>query len=316
MVRAVNKTAHIPRISLAAPDEVVAARVDEALRTIGFMTIVDHGVPQGIIDAAWLAALDFFALPAAVKAASIAPGPYGYSPFGEEALAKSRGEETPPDLKESFNLGPYLRTVDELIAFGVPDGRLSWPESPGDFQTAWSSYYEAMDVLASRILQIMAIALGVSRDFFAASFESHMSALRALHYPGLNAPPPPGQLRAGVHTDYGSLTILLPGEASEGLEVGISGSEWIPVSPTPGSFVVNIGDVMERWSNSRWRSTLHRVVVPTHPQQARSARYSMAYFQNPSLDAVIEAVAVDGAPRFESIRFGEWLEKKVSAAYG
>ena len=306
----------IPVVSLADDRLDVAGRVDEALSSIGFMVVIDHGVPEQIVNDAWDAAVDFFALPDSEKERLIVEGPYGYSPFRGEALARSRGDESPPDLKESFNLGPFQRSAAELHAFGVPADGIVWPSEPQGFRAAWTAYYKAMDALTMRLLAIMAIALEVEPSYFAAAFRSHMSALRALHYPALAEAPEPGQLRAGVHTDYGSLTILLPGARSEGLDVKTRSGEWLPVPAMAGAFVVNIGDVMERWSNDRWVSTLHRVVVPADPDEARRERFSMAYFQNPSVDALIEVVPTAGAPRYEPVRFGDWLAAKVSAAYG
>lgn len=306
----------IPVVSLNDDPDTVARQLDGALRESGFVTIRDHGVPDSTIGDAWRAAVEFFALPAEEKAALVVDGPYGYSPFRAEALARSRGDETPPDLKESFNLGPFMRSHAELAALGVPPGGIVWPGQPAGFRRAWVDYYEAMDGLTMRLLEAMARALDLESSFFTPSFRRHVSALRALHYPALDVAPEPGQLRAGVHTDYGSLTILLPGEASEGLEVQTRDGSWLPVAPMDGAFVVNIGDVMQRWTNDRWVSTLHRVVVPADPDQARRERFSIAYFQNPSLEAVIEVVPSAESPRYDPVRFGDWLSAKVTAAYG
>jgi isopenicillin N synthase-like dioxygenase len=311
----------IPLIDLALPADEAAAAVDDALGTVGFMTLVGHGIPPDVIDAAWAAAVDFFSLDDAEKARYVDPeGPYGYSPFRAEALARSRGGVTPPDLKESFNLGPLDRTADELAALGLGSARILWPEHPPGFRAAWTAYYRAMEGLSGRLLELMATALDLPADHFAGSFSRHTSALRALHYPPLDGAPERGQLRAGAHSDYGSLTILRPGEAQGGLEVMSRDGTWVAVPAVEDGFVVNIGDIMERWTNDRWVSTVHRVAVPPDEVAASEERFSMAFFQNPSADAGIEVVptcvAEGEAPLHAPVVFADWLRDKVRAATG
>ena len=310
----------IPVVDVGGRPDDVAAAVADALSRIGLMSVVGHGVTQDVVESAGEAAVGFFALDPAEKAASIdEDGPYGYSPFRAEALARSRGGRTPPDLKESFNLGPFDRTPDELAALGLGAARIVWPERPSGFGEAWTAYYRAMEDLAGRLLEVMARALGLPAGFFAPSFVGHTSALRALHYPPLDEAPKPGQLRAGVHSDYGSLTILLPGKARGGLEVRGRHGSWVGVPVVTGGFVVNIGDIMQRWTNDRWVSTLHRVAVPPD-EAATEERFSMAFFQNPSADALVEVVptcvAPEEAPRYPPIVFADWLREKVKAATG
>jgi isopenicillin N synthase-like dioxygenase len=308
----------VPVIDLSFPE--APSSIDSALTDIGFMTIVGHGVPRGVTDQAWQASVGFFGLPEADRASAIDHGgPYGYSPFREEALARSRGGDAPADLKDSFNLGPFDRTAEDLRALGLGDARIVWPSGPPGFREAWTAYYRAMEALGDRLLSLMATALGLDPEHFAPSFSRHTSALRALHYPPLDRPPEPGQLRAGAHSDYGSLTILKPGEGRGGLEVRTRSGEWVTVPLVPDAFVVNIGDVMERWTNDRWVSTLHRVTIPPGDVAATEERFSMAFFQNPSADALIEVVPTcveEGSqPAYEPIDFGSWLRAKVQAAH-
>ena len=309
----------VPVIDLSGEPGPVASAVDDALRTIGFMVVTGHGVPDQVIGDAWDVAVQFFRLDSEQKVALVDPdGPYGYSPFRAEALARSGGGEAPPDLKESFNLGPFDRSREDLALLGLGEARILWPEEPFGFREAWTAYYRSMEGLGNRLLGLMATALGLPTDHFAPAFERHTSALRALHYPPLDSAPEPGQLRAGVHSDYGSLTILKPGPGEGGLEVRMRNGEWVAVPLIPDSFVVNIGDVMERWTNDRWVSTLHRVVVPPDEVAATEERHSIAFFQNPSPDALIEVVPTDDGepPRYEPVRFGDWLRAKVEAATG
>ncbi len=147
--------------------------------------------------------------------------------------------------------------------------RRSGPTAPQGFRAAWRAYYAAMEDLAARIMRAFAVALDLPEAFFAPYINAPISALRALNYPALDAPPKPGQIRAGAHTDYGSLTILLPQAGSRGLQILSPEGDWVEVPPVPGAFVINIGDLMARWTNDRWTSTLHRVVIPEDGGAAR-----------------------------------------------
>ncbi len=300
----------VPVIDISGPAEAVAAEVDAACRQIGFLAVVEHGVPTVVVAAAWDAAVDFFDLPPDEKLRSRTDGPYGYSPFGAEALARSRGVTAAPDLKESFNLGPYHLGLRGVV----------WPEAPAGFRAAWTAYYEALGGLASRLLAIFAAALDQPPDTFTRHFERHTSALRALNYPALHRPAAPGRVRAGAHSDYGSLTILLPGPGRGGLEVLARSGDWSTVPLVEGAFVVNIGDLMQRWTNDRWVSTLHRVVNPPDEVASSERRQSIAFFQNPNGDARIVTLPTcvpDGeSPRYTPVVFGDWLAAKVAAATG
>ena len=144
-----------------------------------------------------------------------------------------------------------------------------------------------------------------------------ISALRALNYPHPTTPPLPGQLRAGAHSDYGSLTILLPEAASGGLEIFTPEQTWRPVPPVAGAFIINLGDLMARWTNDRWVSTLHRVVNPSPDATGSTRRQSFAYFHQPNWHAAIACLPsclVDGAqPKYEPVLSGPYLMSKFHA---
>ena len=249
-------------------------------------------MPPDVIDAVWAKARAFFDLPLAAKLAARAPYPgypYGYLPPQAEALAKSRSVDTPPDLKESFNGGPLAAPpgLADPDALGFCYAPTIWPGEPAGFVEAWQAYYRAMEGLAARIMQVFAVALDLDEDFFAPFIDQPISALRALNYPEPKAPPLPGQLRAGAHSDYGSLTILLPEAAPGGLEILAPDGAWRPVPPVPGAFIINIGDLMARWTNDRWVSTLHRVVNPPADAKGSVRRQSLAFFHQPNWEAEI-----------------------------
>lgn len=294
----------------------IGVRVDRICRETGFLAVANHGVDQAVIDGVWRAARGFFEQSVAAKQRVAANGaPYGYLGPGSEALAKSRGEDTPPDLKESFNGGPLSVPAGEVdadaLAFCYAD--TPWPELAG-FCGAWQDYYREMEALAERIMQVFAVALGLEQGYFAPFLDAPISALRALNYPAQDTPPKTGQQRAGAHTDYGSLTILLPEPGSRGLEVQMPDGNWQGVAPIPGAFIINIGDLMARWSNDRWRSTLHRVVVP--PEMAGQRRQSLAFFHQPNWHAEISCLpgCIGAGAIYPPVQSGPYLMGKFQAA--
>jgi len=296
--------------------------VDDICRLTGFLAIANHGVEQGVIDNVWGKAKAFFDLPFPEKEKAKAPFkgyPYGYLGPELEALAKSRNVDTPPDLKESFNGGPAVTPPDvtDADALSFCYAPTIWPENPEGFVEAWRAYYAALEDLAARIMRLFALALQLPEDYFAPFINAPISALRALNYPEQKAPPKPGQLRAGAHTDYGSLTILLPQEGAKGLEIFSRDGAWIAVPPIPRAFVINLGDLMQRWTNDRWVSTLHRVVNPSSHEGGAARRQSMAFFHQPNWSAEIaclEACLAPGEqPEYAPVLSGPYLMSKFRA---
>jgi isopenicillin N synthase-like dioxygenase len=295
----------IPVVDLRDPAAPTA--IDAACRTWGFFTLVGHGVADDVITDAWDAMVAFFAQPEEVKRAAHEPDhPYGWFPLASERLARSLGEETPPDLKESFNLGPVARDDDGSGAFGAAP-RI-WPDEPAGFERAWTRYYDHLSDLGDRLMGCFAVALGLDPDHFDRHLDRHLSALRGLHYPPVDRPVD-GQLRAGAHSDYGTLTILLPGPGAGGLEVHQDGL-WFAPEVRPGAFVVNVGDLMELWTSGRWRSTLHRVALPPDGHRDEH-RYSMAFFHTPNWAAEVVPLA---EPTADPVLAGPWLAAKFAAA--
>ena len=241
----------------------VAAEWDRACREVGFIKIVDHGVPKEVIDMCWSATETFFERPLEEKSAvpMTADYPYGYSAMGGENLLASlvKAAETPGDLKEMWNVcfGSDTPAADH------PPPR--WPAESEREQIAYRAYDRALAGLADTLYRVCALALGLEEDWFVDKNTQHRNVVRAIHYPAQKPPavPKPGQVRASVHTDYGSLTILrLGGEFPGGLQVMGATGEWIDVSTTSeeDAFVINLGDLMARWTNDRWMSTPHQVI--------------------------------------------------------
>jgi isopenicillin N synthase-like dioxygenase len=303
----------------------LARTVDEVCRQTGFLAIVGHGIPSQTTAAAWHAGRCFFDLPLEQKLEVGMPYsdyPYGYAPLRTEMLAGSIGKHTPPDLKESFSIGPLRRSVDS----SVDDDQESvfryapnqWPRKPAELRAAWSAYYEEMEKLAATMMRIFALALELPENFFADKIDRHTSAMRALNYPDLSAPPVPGQLRAGEHSDYGSLTILLTEPAPGGLEIFTADRTWLEVPVVEGSLIINIGDLMARWTNDRWVSTLHRVRCPPADWTGTTRRQSIAFFHQPNWDAEISCIptclGIGGKAKYEPVRSGAYLMEKFRLA--
>jgi len=305
----------------AAGKRALGAELDRICRATGFLAVTGHGVADATIATAWNAARAFFDLALEEKQRAQAPYPgypYGYLGPELESLAKSRNVDSPPDLKESFNGGPVSvpTGLDDPDALAFCYAETIWPEGPAGFRAAWLAYYRAMEDLAERIMRAFAVALGLDEAFFAPLLAAPISALRALNYPEQTNTPKPGQIRAGAHTDYGSLTILLPEPGSRGLQILTPDGAWTEVPPVDGAFVVNLGDLMARWTNGRWVSTLHRVVNPP-AGAANRRRQSFAFFHQPNWDAEIVALPsclVDGeVAQYAPVRSGPYLMSKFKS---
>ncbi|MEJ8560097.1 2-oxoglutarate and iron-dependent oxygenase domain-containing protein [Yoonia sp. GPGPB17] len=305
-----------PRFNLAAFESAqhdarraLAQELDQICRDTGFLVLDGHGIAPDVIADVWHAAEAFFAQDVAAKQALAPPYqgyPYGYLGPDAEALARSKGEDTPPDLKESFNGGPLRVPVGaSTAATDFCYKPTIWPELPG-FRSAWEAYYTAMEDLAARVMRAFAAALALPGHYFDPFITHPISALRALHYPATVDVPLDKQQRAGAHTDYGSLTILLPQPGSQGLQVQ-QGDTWVDVPAPEGAFVINIGDLMARWTADRWVSTLHRVVA----KPGQPARQSLAFFHQPDWDA--EIVPLDGSDVYPPVRSGPYLMAKFQA---
>jgi isopenicillin N synthase-like dioxygenase len=178
-------------------------------------------------------------------------------------------------------------------------------------------YYVAMEQLAGKLMEIFALALELPRDWFASRIDRHISALRILSYPEQTAEPIPGQLRAGAHSDYGTLTILYSENVAAGLQVHNKRGVWVDVQAPAGSFVINIGDLMMRWTNDRWISTLHRVINPPRERAGADRRLSIAFFHHPNYDADVRCIEtclrLGEQPMYAPVNAGPYRLEKYTA---
>lgn len=313
----------IPVVNIApfldgSDPEAVAAAVDDACRTIGFFVVTGHGVDLDLVARSRAAARAFFDLPNGEKERYELSSFCGYSPLKAERLAYSLGEETPPDLKEAFTFAqpdtsddPYYLAEEAAILF--PDN--VYPPQPDGFSSISVELYRTMGQLSKTMMSIFATALDLPPAYFDPMIDKHFSFLRWVHYPALREPPLPGQLRAGAHTDYGSFTFVNFDDAPGGLEVQDRSNTWIPVPMVADSFVVNLGDLFQTWTNDEWVSTLHRVAVPPDDCGPESDRLSLVYFHETNWDVLITPLPgcadADRPPRYEVMTAGEYNYRKV-----
>ena len=294
----------------------VASLIDQTCRELGFFTITGHGVPLAALEMLRSTAHEFFSLPLLEKRRATHPvprTPRGYIALGVEALSYGNDLKTPPDLKEYYHFGRE-RWPDDAY-FTSAEGRRYfipnlWPERPAGFREAAARYYAEMEKLVLLLMRLAALGLGLEERFFDDKIDRHITAMRINFYPEQQRPAAPGQLRAGAHTDYGAFTILNGENAPGGLQVLTRRGEWVDCATESGSFVVNIGDLLMRWTNDRWVSNTHRVVNPPDAVAARSKRLSIAFFHHPNYDALIECIAPPGAAKYPPVRSGEYRDLK------
>jgi isopenicillin N synthase-like dioxygenase len=325
----------VPTIDIAGWDEpdpgrrdAIAAEVDAACSTVGFAQVAGHGVHPSLVAGMSAASDRIFALPLEAKLALVPP-PHinrGYAPLGSESLTYSLGVDSPPDQFEAFNIGPEGFDPDDPVYASRRDGVFApnlWPDGLRAERTALVAYFDAVAGLAHRLTSIFAVALGLQEDFFADQTDHSTDTLRCNHYLAVAnagaAGPGPGQMGMGAHTDYGIVTVL-HGDPVPGLEIVGPDGEWHPVVPEPDHFLINLGDLLARWTNDRWRSTVHRVVPPGGPGRSGQPvrRRSAAFFHDGNDDAWVACLptclAPGQEPRYPPVRAGEHMLEKVLTA--
>lgn len=322
----------IPLINLAAFDqagpearEQVIAEVREALENIGFLTISGHGVPQELIDRTNQASLDFFDLPDVEKERYLPakPGSRGYNAFKGRTVGIAQNPNLKRSLQESFAIG-RIKTPNEPYYFAKAAGHIFapniWPERPLGFKEAMEAYYQAMEKVYGLIMRLFSVALDLPENYFNTYIDKHSSLLRLTHYPALDSEPLPGELRSGEHTDGGALTILHIDDTPDALQVKLRSGEWINVNRIPGAFIINIGDMMMRWSNDRWTSNWHRVVNPPMVNGRSNRRLSLVFFASVNYDAVVECLPncsdATRPPLYPPIVAGEYTSERFNKRYG
>ena len=295
----------------------VARAVDRACRDIGFLVVTGHGVPRALVEDTRAAGRAYFDLPLAEKQRVARPAPTvarGYIGLEEESVGRSRDPSaTAGDLNESLMIGPVDQPAPAYAAAGGPHFAANlWPEEPAALRPVWSEYYRAMGELAKTLMRVFALALGKEELFFDRLIDCHISRLRVRNYPAPTRAPLPGQIRAGAHSDYGSLTILCTEDRAGGLQVFNKAGDWVDVPILPDTFIVNIGDLLARWTNDEWVSTLHRVVNPPLDAGGASRRQSLVFFHNPNYDAPVVSLMA-GEAKYSPTTSGAHLARLFAA---
>jgi isopenicillin N synthase-like dioxygenase len=268
----------------AAGSRSVVRAIREACRTTGFFYVTDHGVPDASISHIFAEAKRFFDEPLAAKEkVGLKTNNIfrGYDGLRNQALDAATGG----DVKESMYMGVDLPLDHPLVVAGTPNhGPNPWPEWLPGWRQSVLDYFTTMERLAGVLLNGLALSLDLEPDHFDHCLDHHMSAVRLLHYPPHPEADPTGEVGCGAHTDWGVLTVLAQ-DSTGGLEIQLPSGEWIAAQPVPGAFVINIGDMMARWTNDLYASTPHRVLNRSHRD-----RYSAAFFFDPNFHTRVECL--------------------------
>ena len=293
-----------------------ARAVHQALTTVGFFVLTGHDVPPPLISRTFAEARRFHLLPMEKKLAlKLNEHNNGYMVMGRYAVRTSQiNDNDKGDLNEAFFIKRERAPDDQLRVSGRRFvGPNLWPaegDLPG-FRAHVLDYAEAMDRFARRFLAAVAAALDLAPDWFDEAFADSQFTLRLSHYPPLEAEP--NQFGIAPHTDSNFMTFLAQTEVP-GLQVRLPSGDWAEVPFIPGSFAVNSGDMLHRWSNGRLISTPHRAVPPLGRD-----RYAIPFFFGPRFDQMIECLPTctgpGDPPRWEPITYAQWQEYWYDANY-
>ncbi|HZU63957.1 MAG TPA: 2-oxoglutarate and iron-dependent oxygenase domain-containing protein [Novosphingobium sp.] len=310
----------LPVIDISGPETEVAAQIRAACLDTGFFYAAGHGIAPELVAGQFAAARRFFAVPAAEKAAldmRHSALVCGYEALCGQVLdSQDGGTEAPPDLKEAYycctNLAddnPSARSPARVV------GSNQWPAGLAAEVAHTRAYGEAVQALGDRLLELLALSLDLPRAWFSPFFAGSPAKLRFIRYPPQAADAAFNQIGAGAHTDWGGITVLAQDELG-GLEVRDRQGRWIKATPVEGTFVINLGDLMARWTNGVYASNMHRVLN----NAAARDRYSMPFFYSPHDEATIAPIAscisVDNPPRFDVCSAGEHMREMFRRSYG
>ena len=280
----------------------VADAIRSACRDTGFFYVSNHGVPQDSIDAAVDVSRRFFGKTLAEKMPLLGAGGYGYDPPQLQVLDAA----APPDLKEGFMMGPPESEIAQTV---------KWPADMPEFRSQLQAYDGHMHRLGRHLMRCIALSLDLAEDYFDDGFDKPGCSVRVLHYAARPPDAPANQIGAGAHTDWGAITILYQDDVG-GLQIMAPSGDWIDATPVPGTYVINLGDMIRRWTNDDYRSTLHRVMCAPPGKD----RYSIATFFNPRDDYRVECVPTCKEPGKDAIyppcTVGEHIMEMLRKTYG
>ncbi len=289
--------------------EAVARELRRASASIGFFYVRDHGVPEQVIRRADRAARAFFALPEERKGeVAVNRHHHGYLRIGEARMA----DDVKPDLKESFVWGLELPEDDAERETNPFLGPNNWPAFLPELRNGLYPFFEETIECAKRVMRAFAISLGLPEDAFIQRCTKPIARGSALCYSSRTAAAEAGEFGVAPHTDYGCLTLLWQDDVG-GLEVKTTAGEWVTAHPIPGTLVVNVGDLLARWSNDEFVSTPHRVV-----NRKGVARHSMVLAFDPDFDTVVDpavACRAGETPKYPAVTCGAYVLGRFDAAF-
>ena len=286
----------------------VADELCSAARTVGFFYIENHGIPQAQIDDIFALSRRFFgATDEQKRTVEISTHHRGWLEVGAARMYGSAES----DLKESFVWGLDIDEDDSDYQAG---GRLLapnlWPEFLPEMREKLMSYFHASQLCGQRLLRAFATGLNTEPDYFVRRFDKPIGRGTLIYYPPLPAATATTRFGTGAHTDYGTLTLLYQDDTG-GLEIRGSSGEWVQATPIEGTYVINVGDLLARWSNGRFASTPHRVV-----NSPGRARYSLAMFIDPNWDAVVAPITSrNERARYEPVRCSDYITDRFNEAF-
>lgn len=283
-------------------------QLGHAFEDVGFVAVKNHGVPEDLIARLYENIQQFFSLPSEKKKVYEIPGlagQRGYTSFGRE---HAKGSEA-PDLKEFFQFGQMV-PKNHPLKHEYPDN-VQVKELP-DFNPALETAYRAFEKSGTALLQATATYLGLDEHYFDTWVNEGNSIVRAIHYPPITTEPK-SSIRAEQHEDINLITLLV-GASADGLQILTKQNEWLPVKSEPNQIVVNVGDMLQRLTNNRLRSTTHRVVNP--PRELwHTSRFSIPFFLHPrsamSLAALKSCVDSQHPKHYPDVTAGEYLDERL-----
>ncbi|HZY38191.1 MAG TPA: 2-oxoglutarate and iron-dependent oxygenase domain-containing protein [Mucilaginibacter sp.] len=285
--------------------------IGKAFNETGFVTITNHGLDKQLIDKLYADVKALFALPDEVKMKYEVPGLAGQRGYTSKGKETAKGF-TAPDLKEFWQIGQTV-TDDDQLKKEYPEN-LKVSEIP-DFNMTTETVYKKLEYAGVHLLKAIAVYLELPEDYFDGKVHNGNSILRTLHYFPITDPDAlaPDAVRAGAHEDINLITLLI-GASADGLELLTRENEWFPVKAYGEDLVVNVGDMLQRLTNNKLKSTTHRVVNPPR-EMMQFSRYSVPFFLHPKsgmdLTCLPYCIDRDHPKQYEDITAGEYLDERL-----
>ncbi len=311
----------IPSLDLAdftsgspAQKAAFVQKLGEAYQNIGFVAIKNHGLSQDLQDRLYGSIKDFFKLPDTIKTNYEKPEigfQRGYTGKGKE---HAKGRNT-GDLKEFYHVGQEISRIPDTDPIKSEYPPNIWPSELPEFQNDANEAYRTLESAGKAMLQAIALSLDLDENYFEDKVAHGNSILRQIHYFPIENPDevPADAVRAAEHGDINLITLLM-GASADGLQVLRRDGKWIPITALPDQLVVNVGDMLERLTNKKLKSTIHRVVNPPR-EKMNTSRYSIPFFMHPrsemDLTCLESCVDKDHPKQFEDVTAGEFLEERL-----